>query len=337
MICKRSFQTVLPAVYAVFIFTFCPILSAENKKAPAPGDIPAYSPPQKGFFENLVDLFIPHYEKRHVIYKKESEYFLITVEDDESGRRHLVFNPNHGSQGIILPSEPDKIVPNFLKYSFLAYSAGEKVPERVLFIGLGAGIMPRFIAGNFPGTNIDIVELDKAVPEIAEKYFGFKVGKNMHLIIEDGRYYVNRSGKKYDLIVIDAYNSKEIPFQFTTVEFFEKVKGMLSDGGLVVANIANFGRKNFISSEFATVKSVFKNIGVVLCPYKTNYVLFASDKITFDIEQWKKKSAAFDKRYKWDFSLLSFLDSALPPGELKKMTEKAKILSDDYAPVNDMD
>ena len=48
-----------------------------------------------------------------------------------------------------------------MKYSFLSYSAIDKKPEKILFIGLGAGIMPRFINKNFPESKIDAVEVDK--------------------------------------------------------------------------------------------------------------------------------------------------------------------------------
>jgi spermidine synthase len=322
-------------ICAIFAFS---LLYSSNLSAAKPGNhIPKYTPPQKGFWETLYDLFIPHYEKRNVIYEKESEFLKITVEDDESGKRHLVFHPNKGSQGVIFPDNPDKIVPNFLKYAFLAFPLLKHSPENILFIGMGAGIMPKFINHYYRKSRIDIVEIDKAVPPIAEKYFAFKKNSNINIIIEDGRFYVNRSRKKYDLIVIDAYNATSIPFQLTTKEFFTKVKALLKRGGIVIANIANLGNKNFIASEFKTVESLFPNIGVVICPRETNYVLFASDSITFENKRWIKKSEIFDKQQNWHFKLKPFLESQMTRQSLIKMTENQKILTDDSAPVNSMD
>jgi hypothetical protein len=202
-----------------FSTLFCavhPTVSGGVEKKSEPLPI-RYTPPQKGVWKTIYDFLLPHYESRNVLFAKETANFTISVEDDESGRRHLVFLPNNGSQGIILPDKPDVIVPNFMKYSFLAIPAMGASPKSVLFIGLGAGIMPRFISSKFPGTRIEIVEIEKELKSIAEKYFGFKVTKNMTLTFEDGRFFINHSRNRYDMIVIDAYNATEIPFQFTTV------------------------------------------------------------------------------------------------------------------------
>ena len=320
-------------ILLLILFLATPLWAQEKPKL----EIVAHTPPEKGFWESFSDFFLPHISKRNIIHEKESEYFHIAVEDDETGKRHLVFKPNHGSQGVIIPSEPDKIIPNFMKYGFLAFPILEKQPEKILFIGLGAGIMPRFISSKYPKCRIDVVEIDKAIPPISEKYFGFGKNSNIDVIIGDGRFYVNRSKKKYDIVVIDAYNATSIPFQFTTKEFFQKVKNMLNDDGVMVANIANFGKKNFTASEFKTIQTVFKNMAVVLCPGETNFVVFASGNPIFDTDKWKKECLAFDEKMKWHFKLAPYLENRMAEKDLKEMTKEAKILTDDFAPVNHMD
>jgi hypothetical protein len=296
-----------------------------------------YTPPQKGFWKTIYDFLLPHYESRNVLFKKETAHFNISVEDDESGRRHLVFLPNNGSQGIILPDNPDVIIPNFMKYSFLAIPAMGYPPKNVLFIGMGAGIMPRFMATKFPQTKIEIVEVDEELKDIAQKYFGFKVTRNMTLIFEDGRFFINHCHTRYGMIVIDAYTAKEIPFQFTTMEFFKNIRRCLTDDGIVVANLANFHRDNFTGSEFKTVKSVFKHFAVVACPGNTNYVLFASQKPFFESESWKKACERADKRLHWHFKLTPYLESRLSEDQIDNFSDNPKILTDDFAPVNNMD
>ena len=320
------------SIITALLFSISMHISAEESTA----TIVKYSPPQKGFFETVVDFLLPHYEKRNILYEKESEFLKITVEDDESGKRHLVFHPNRGSQGIIRPATPDKIIPNFLKYAFLSFPLLPSPSRKILFIGLGAGIMPKFINQHYPESNIDIVEIDKAVPPIAEKYFGFRKSKKINLIIEDGRFFANRSKKQYDLIVIDAYNATSIPFQLTTQEFFIRLHKMLTKDGVLVANIANLGNQNFINSEFKTVQSIFKNIAVVTCPGKTNYVLFASDTRHFTQAKWEEAAKTFDKKHNWDFKLCPYLKNQISEKDLKEMMQNAKILTDDFAPVNSM-
>ena len=319
------------------LFTLCIYTTSAADSEPSPTTtVVKYSPPKKSTLQWIADFLLPHYERRNVIYETESEFLKITVEDDESGRRHLVFHPNKGSQGIIRPDDPDKIIPNFLRYAFLAYPLLETPPKKILFIGLGAGIMPRFISTHYPQTKIDIVEIDKAVPPIAEKYFGFRKTDNINFIIEDGRFFVNRSSNKYDMIVIDAYNATSIPFQLTTQQFFMKVKNMLTKNGIMVANIANLGKENFTKSEFKTIGSAFKNIAVVTCPYETNYVLFASDTLNFNNKEWYKKSLKFDKDHKWHFKVAPYLSSQFSTEDLNGMRKEGKILTDNFAPVNSM-
>ena len=320
-------------IFLLILFLTTTVVAQETSKS----DIVKHTPPEKGFWESFGDFFLPHVAKRNILYEKESEYFHIRVEDDESGKRHLVFNPNHGSQGVILPSDPDKIIPNFMKYSFLSFSAMNRIPKKILFVGMGAGIMPRFITDNYPECRIDIVEIDKAIPPIAEKYFGFMKNDKIDVIIEDGRFFVNRSQMKYDIIVIDAYNATSIPFQFTTEEFFRKIKQLLNEDGVMVANIANFGKENFTASEFKTIYEVFKNMAVVVCPRKTNFVVFSSKQPLFNNEKWLNETVKFDEKNKWHFKLAPYLKNRIPDDKINEMTKEAKILTDDFAPVNHLD
>ena len=318
----------LNIILTIILLSLASLLSAEEKLK-----IEKFQPPEPGFWETLSNLFIPHFEKRNIVLEKESEYFLITVEDSETGMRHLVFNPKKGSQSTINPERPDDVIPRFMQYSFITLSSIEKPPEKVLFIGLGAGIMPMFLRKLYPDTQMDIVEIDPAIEPIAKKYFGFDPDKKMQVITKDGRVFINNCKKQYDIIFIDAYNAKEIPFQLTTLEFFSHIKRCLNPDGLFVANIANFGDMNFIFSELETVRQLFANIAVFVCPGQTNFVFFASQKNTFDKEKMQIKSETLDKKYKWNFKLTPFLNTRLAEDYILTNTKDAQILTDEFAPV----
>ena len=47
----------------------------------------------------------------------------------------------------------------------------------------------------------------------------------MRLIAADGRPFLERTGKRYDLIVVDAYRQPYVPFYLATAEFFRLVLG----------------------------------------------------------------------------------------------------------------
>lgn len=296
--------------------------------------IEKFQPPQPGFWEFISNLFIPHFEKSNIVYEKESAYFLITVEDSESGYRSLIFNPKKGSQSTIKFDEPEAVIPKFMQYSFISLTAIKKAPEKVLYIGLGAGIMPMFLRRIYPDTKMDIVEIDPAIEPIAKKYFGFAPDKKMTVITKDGRVFANNSKEKYDIIFIDAYNAKEIPFQLTTLEFFQHIKQCLKQEGIMVANIANFGKMNFIFSEWETVRNVFANIAVFVCPGQTNYVLFASEKNKLENQEMQQQAEALDKKHTWNFKLAPILKTRLAEDYIITNTKDAPLITDDLAGEN---
>ena len=322
---KRFFTTCI-SIFIVIIVDF------NSFAVLAKDDVTQFQPPKESFWGSVSNLFIPHFEKRNIVLEKESEYFLITVEDSETGKRHLVFNPKKGSQSTIIPAEPEKIITNFMQYSFLSLAMQESKPKRVLFIGMGAGIMPMFLRRIYPNLKMDIVEIDPAIPPIAKKYFGFNQDVNMNIIIKDGRLFLNKCKTKYDLIYIDAYNSKEIPFQLTTLEFFQHAKRSTTPNGILVANIANFGDMDFIFGEFETVSEVYGNISAFLCPWNTNFVLFASKKNLFKETSLLKRCEELDAKYDWNFKLTPFLETRLDDEYIRANTKDMNLITDDFAP-----
>lgn len=285
------------------------------------------------FWDILWNFFLPHTETRKILYEKETHYFYVTVEEDSARLRHLVFNPNKGSQSIWNPSRPDELVSNSCKYTAIFPALTEKPPQKVLFIGLGAGIMPRLVRKIYPESQIDIVEIDPDIPPIAEKYFNFKKYPNMNIIIKDGRDFLNRNKKKYDIIFIDAYNASSVPFHLSTREFFEQAKNALVSDGFLSANIADVGMKNFAASEIKTIKDVFPNIIVFSPGNKMTYIIFARQTGSFSIEEIKKKSMILDANNLISCKLSEIAETAMNDENLDALLKNGIILTDDFAPV----
>jgi hypothetical protein len=60
----------------------------------------------------------------------------------------------------------------------------------------------------------------------------------LHTITADGRVYLEKTSKRYDLIAVDAYRQPYVPFQLTTREFFQLVRSHLTRDGIVALNVA---------------------------------------------------------------------------------------------------
>ncbi len=132
--------------------------------------------------------------------------------------------------------------------------------ENALVIGLGTGTTSGQLSQHL---NVTTIEIEKEILE-ATKYFNIfnlNVLENPHhkLIIDDGRNYLLKTNKKYDLIIPEPSD----PWQsFSTFlfskEFFELAKEHLNEGGLYVqwVPIYQMSSEDF-KSFYATFESVF--------------------------------------------------------------------------------
>jgi len=105
--------------------------------------------------------------------------------------------------------------------------------DEVLCIGMGVGIVPMDFARD--GAKVDVVEINPAVVPVAEKFFNFDSSR-MNLHIGDGRYFVNRSTKQYDAVVLDAFLGDSCPSHLMTRETFAAVRRILKPEGVLVIN-----------------------------------------------------------------------------------------------------
>lgn len=107
------------------------------------------------------------------------------------------------------------------------------VGSKVLLIGLGGGNMA--MEYKRMGFVVDVVDIDRRMPVVAEKYFGF-TPEGMNIFIDDGRHFIRSTSKNYDIIAIDVLNGEAQPFHMFTYEAFVELKKILKPDGLVIIN-----------------------------------------------------------------------------------------------------
>jgi hypothetical protein len=89
------------------------------------------------------------------------------------------------------------------------------------------------------GFNVDAVEYDPRMPELGEKYFGFKPD-GINVFIDDGRHFIRTTPQKYDLVVIDVLNGEVQPHHMFTLESFDEMKRIMQPDGLLIINNQGF-------------------------------------------------------------------------------------------------
>ena len=139
----------------------------------------------------------------------------------------------------------------------------EAAVDRVLFVGGGGFTGPRIFHETYPNATVDVVELDPAVIDAADRYFGIPDSPRMNVHRGDGRQYLEETDRTYDVIVLDAYRKDEVPFQLTTVEFMRRAAERLDDDGVLVANLISAPSgpaSEFYRAEFKTMQRVFPRV-----------------------------------------------------------------------------
>ena len=190
--------------------------------------------------------------------------------------------------------------------------------------------MPKTLEKLLPQADIDTVEIDPAVVAVAQRYFGFRADAQVHVFEQDGRAYVRHAlhgDKRYDLIILDAYDNQYIPEHLLTREFLGEVRSLLQPNGVVAAN--TFSGSKLYSNESVTYRSVF---GEFYNLKSANRVILASNGPLPSLEEVARNSRRFVNAFDgFGFSRQWLLDrfSTLPdwdPG--------ARLLTDQYSPAN---
>ena len=115
-----------------------------------------------------------------------------------------------------------------------------KNAKRILIIGGGDGAIAKLISKKFSVGQIDIVEIDKKVVEISEKYFpkhfNYKKDEKMkvNIIIEDGYAYLKASNKKYNCIIIDSTDPVNQAKVLFSKRFLQKCYISLTKMGVII-------------------------------------------------------------------------------------------------------
>jgi predicted membrane-bound spermidine synthase len=135
--------------------------------------------------------------------------------------------------------------------------------HRVAILGLGAGTIPREFSAAYGPIPIDGVEIDGTIVQLGREYFHMDE-PNLHVIVQDGRYYLRSTARLYDVIGIDAYQQPYVPFQMTTVEFFREVRSHLTSQGVAVVNAGRTCCDFRLVNELAqTMRAAFPNVYII--------------------------------------------------------------------------
>lgn len=258
-------------------------------------------------------------------YEGESIYNYLQVSDTP---RSTILSTNvlFGVQSVTMKGE--SLTGLYYDYALAAPYMTEKTEgQDILILGMGTGTYASQCSRYLQEAQVEGVEIDKKITDLAHKYFGLP--EDVKVTTYDGRAYLQAVEEKYDVIMVDAYQDITIPFQMSTVEFFTLVREHLKEGGVMVVNMNMHSSENLdadINVYLAdTISRVFPEVYVVDVPFCTNRELYASVNPAM-IENLRANMAAEENG-----ELKELLEEILPG--LAAYEAGGNILTDDRAPV----
>lgn len=202
-------------------------------------------------------------------------------------------------------------------------------PPDVLHIGGGGFTMPRYLSARYPGSRHTVYEIDPDLVELARDKLGLVTGPDLRVEVGDARLLMRRlPAQSQDIALGDAFGDLAVPWHLTTREFIDDVRRVLRPGGFYMLNLIDYPPLRFVRAQVATLAAVFDHVLVMAPPSFLeghsggNYVVAASDQ-PFDPSSIEALVQARQGE-----------EQAIVDGDALRFAGDGRVLTDDYAPVD---
>lgn len=211
--------------------------------------------------------------EKELLYEGESIYNYLQVKDTGNS---VILSTNvlFGVQSVMM--KEDSLTGMYYDYAMLAPVMADVAPDaEVLVLGMGTGTFGKQCMRYFDGVKVEGVEIDEKITNLAKEYF--ELPDTVDVATYDGRAYLQAVDKKYDVIMVDAYQDITIPFQMSSVEFFTMVRDHLNEDGVMVVNMNMHSQEEGNINDYLsdTIATVFPYVYTVDVSGSTNRELFA--------------------------------------------------------------
>jgi spermidine synthase/Tfp pilus assembly protein PilF len=279
--------------------------------------------------------------KPDILYEDESQYNYIAVKQSPHRPNIRIFLQDKLMHSIISMNNIRE-----LEYSYaqIYAAATERLSQgkdtlSVLIIGGGGYVYPRYVEEVWPGSRVDVAEIDPGVTEVAVQAFGLERDTTINIFEMDARNYVDellkkkRSGQripKYDFVYEDAINDFTVPYQLVTKEFNDKITQILADDGVYMVNLIDmYVSGRFLGAVINTLEQTFSNV------YVLSEIKAHNSRNTFVVVAAKQKVNLEEliNRCRKDVDIWYLNDA-----EMNTLRQKSGgiILTDDYVPTENM-
>ena len=262
-----------------------------------------------------------------LVTRVESLYNDISVYRRGDGRLMLLFGAKRLNyvESIVNPNDELELPVTYTQAMVAGALAYAPALNDAAIIGLGGGRTAWYLHKSVPELSFTAVELDPEVVRLADRYFNVRPGPDFAIENQDGRVYLARTGKTFDVILIDAYRGPFVPFHLLTAEFYKLVAAHLKPGGVAVQNVEP--TTMLFDSAVATIRSAFDHTAFL--SGDGNIVIVAYNGPEKDEATLRTLAAERQAKYGFRYDLPKLFDRRFAP----PWDPETKPLTDDFAPV----
>jgi spermidine synthase len=137
-----------------------------------------------------------------------------------------------------------------------------KQSNNILVLGMGAGSVVETLRNDFnSNAQIDLVDFDPVIIEIAKQHFNLHLNKNVKLIEADAHQYLKECQQQYDLIIVDLFIDNTIPEKFIGLDFVQHLTTQLTKKGSIIFNTM---RQTLSLEKRQRLQESFKNLNLLV-------------------------------------------------------------------------
>ncbi len=291
-----------------------------------------------------VDLGLREVRPSRAVYRDESAYSFIEVAEHPDDPDLRSIRLDHLIHSWVFKGDPTKFHYDY-EHLYAAATrrvAGNRRTLRTLFLGGGGYSFPRYVEHVWPGSTIEVAEIDPAVTRAARAALGLDPDASIRIHHLDARNYVDdllrarRRGQpvpRFDVIYGDVFNDYMVPYHLTTVEFNESLREVLADDGVYLLNVIDIlASGQFLGAVVSTLHRSFDHVWVfgsrtgltALDPYSRDTFVVAASPSDLGLERIVETNGRN-----------SSPGTILAAKQVEELQQRCGglVLTDDYAPV----
>lgn len=262
----------------------------------------------------------------------ETAYHCARVDNDTavaSGRVLILNSARH--------SYVDLADPRHLEFAYVQWIGAvtdvlRPGPLSALHLGGGGFTVPSYVTATRPSSTQVVLELDGGLVALDRRSLGLRTGPSLRVRVGDARVGLRaQPSAAYDLVVGDAFGHLTVPWHLATREMAADIARVLRPDGVYAQNVIDYPPSGFIRAEVATVAAVFPYVALIApadaLAGKTgsNFVIVASRR-PLPLPALRARLAR----------AVSSPVSLISGAELDAFRGQARVLTDDYAPVDQL-